>query len=308
MKRIFLLITAAVAAAAITGCYESKLNETDHPTEGKIVIEVALPTTDDGEVLTGDYYVVINGEVLPVDDNGQVQFPDTYEVGTYTAYVYNVPESTTVDATAADVVIAAVDETGVVGIIDGTPGLLYFGTQTFEITADSVTASEVTLVQITCEVNFELELEGTSMDRISNITAMLDGVVQQWDCVNDLPYGSSNSLSPELTQGTTTATSTVKNRVTRADGEEIEVLQGTVYILGVHPDSEQKLTITLEYEDDNPTSHTAKSDITELLNEVNGNKTTAVTMTGTMSTPINSVTGGAIIDWNDTLQGDVTIK
>ncbi len=307
MKRIFLLITAAFAAAAITGCYESKLNETNHPTEGKVVIEVALPTTEDGEPLTGDYYVVINGEILPVDDNGAVQFPDTYEPGTYTVYVYNVPESTTVEATVTDV-IATIDETDVEGIIDSTPGLLYFGTQTFEITADAVTASSVDMVQITCEVSFELELDGTSIDRISNITALLDGVVQQWDCVNDLPYGSSYSLSPELTQGTTTVTSMVKNRVTRADGEEVDVLQGTIYILGTHPDSDQKLTITLDYEDGNPASHYAESDVSELLSEVNSNKTTSVMMTGTMSTPINSVTGGAIIDWNDEVQPDVTIK
>ncbi len=289
-KIIFFIVTASLLAA----CYQTELYNTNHPDAGVVVVKV-----DNLDSATGESYtVVIDGEQIEVGADGSVTFPDTFNPGEYTAYVYNDPEDTSVVAEERSV-IASVDLIDA-STISAQPSILYFGEQRFTVAADGFTTTKVEMVQITRELNFSLELDGDAISRIEKISAILDGVSQQWDCVNDQHYGDSYSVVPTLSQVTPPIS------MSRTEGKTM--LSGRIYLLGINPTAEQTLTITLEYKDDNPQKNeVVVSNISTQLSTFNSNKSAPFELTGTVETPTEVGATGSIINWNENKKSDVTV-
>lgn len=293
MKRVIFL---SLAVALFAGCYRTELNSGTHPDVGVVVVNVDIPTSASGD----SYTLVIDGVEIEVDADGSATFPNTLTPGEYTAYVYNDPDNTSVVADERSV-IASVDLIDA-STISPLPSTLYFGEQRFKISTDGVTTTKVEMVQITRELNFSLELDGDAISRIEKISAILDGVSQQWDCVNDQHYGASYSVVPTLSQ--------VSSPISMSRTEDKTMLSGTIYLLGVDPSAEQKLTITLEYKDDNPQDNeVVVSDISTQLATFNSDKSTPFKLTGTVETPTGvDPTGNTVIKWDEINKDDVTVN
>ncbi len=297
MKRVIFL---SLMALLFAGCYKTEIGNSGGSggNGGDMVFNVDTPPSDAGE----SYTLVVDGEEITVGDDGTVTLPDDMAMGEYTAYVYNDPENTTIESSATDV-IASVEVVSD-GVVSGDAGILYFGKQTIVVSENGVTTTETEMVQITRELNFSLALDGDATNRIERVTALLEGVAQQWDCVNDQPAGDSYAVMPTLTQSTTPGGISA----TRAD--EASILTGKIYLLGVDPTEEQKLTITLEYKDANPSSsEIIVSDVSTQLKEFNSDKSTPLVLSGSVETPTSSsIEGNTIIDWSVNNKDDVTVK
>lgn len=290
MKKILLIL---FVATTMTSCYESVLNYTNHPTEGKVVLVLDEPTYQEDVEAPDSYTATLFGQEITLTD-GVLEFPETIEPGEYTIYVYNQPYGVEVadnslEATAS--VIASVDVTD--GVMLELPDYFYFGYQDIVVTKDAVITSTVEINQISRDLHFSLTLTGSAIQRIVGISATLSGVAQQWSCIDDVPYGTPYTIEPTLTQITT---------------GDVSILSGSLRLLGIHPTETQQLEITLTYEDNNPTTHVVVSDISSLLSTFNDDKSTPLTLIGDVETPSATVQDGTITNWEVVTDDPITVK
>ncbi len=281
--------------ALLTGCYEAEFNTTNHPEQAEVEVTVAAPTLPDGTTYEGSMTLIIDGESYTIEAGDPFSIPDLLDPGVYTYYVYSnhteEEEAATVtydSATGALIASVPVDSEG---NVEPNPNEIYFGTETIEVSADSAVVLDTSTSTLGRDLHFELDLDGDASSLLASFSAMLNGVAQQWDCVNDTPYGSSASVIPSLTYVTNSASSAA----TRAT--ETYHLEGTIHLLGVSTDETQTLTIELTYEGDNPDTHTFESDVTDVLSAFNDDKSTGLTLSNTVETPTSAKPAGSIGDW-----------
>ncbi|MFI3320295.1 MAG: hypothetical protein SNH01_05245 [Rikenellaceae bacterium] len=283
MKKILSILLSALA---FTGCYETVLYNTNHPNEAAVAFEVSLPVTLDGDltlVFGGDAYTCAAGEIF--------ELPKLYLPGEYTYYIYNEPTSESVSYdTSVPSVIATVATTR--SVIESMPDYIYFGMGTVTLEKDTEIVLTPTMNPVIRDLNIELELEGDAKDDLESVTVSLSGVLQQWECISDLPYGTSAEVAPELTITTTTEAVSGSDETTTT-----YLLEGAVRLLGIMPSETQTLSVELNYVGGNPVSHTFTSDVTDLLSTFNDDKSTPMTLSNSVETPTESNPSGSIDDW-----------
>ncbi len=299
MRKLAILLSTAVA---LSGCYETAIYTTDHPSESQVSVEVTIPTDQSsGDAVAESLTIIFNGEEYTTDENGSFD-PGLLDPGTYTYYTYNDPatesgddsKSTITYDSATDMVIASVPTVDSDGNLATDPDQLYFAQSTITLTEDTQNISSTEMEQLIGQLDFRLALDGEAISRLTEINVELNGVAQQWDCVANVPYGSSATVQPELS-----LSSNASAGMTRSD-EVLYYLEGTVSILGVVTDDEQILTVALSYDDDNPGSHTYQSNISEQLADFNDDKSTSTTLENTVATPTETNPSGSIGDWTTT--------
>ncbi len=283
MKKILSILLSALA---FTGCYETVLYNTNHPNEAAVSFEISMPVAFDGDltlVFDGVKYTCTAGEVFEV--------PELYLPGEYTYYIYNEPtsESVSYDASVPSV-IATVATTR--SVIESMPDYIYFGMGTVSLEKDTETVIAPTISPIIRDLNIELTLEGDAKDDLESVTVSLDGVLQQWECISDLPYGTSAEVAPELSVTTSTEAVSGSDETTTT-----YLLEGTVRLLGIMPSETQTLSVELNYVGGNPVTHTFTSDVTDLLSTFNDDKSTSMTLSNSVETPTESNPSGSIDDW-----------
>ncbi len=278
----------------LTGCYKAEFNTTDHPEQAEVTMDVKAPILPNGTIYTGSMTLVINGESYTLEPGESFTIPDLLDPGQYTYYIYsNHPEdgaaSVSYDKQSGSLIASVPVDSN--GNVDPNPNEIYFGTETIEVSADSAVVLNTETSTLGRDLHFVLDVEGDASSKLVGFSAMLNGVAQQWDCVNDTPYGSSASVLPSLTFVTTPLTS-MATRTT-----EKYHLEGTIHLLGVSINETQMLTIDLTYEGGNPSTHTFESDVTDVLSEFNDDKSTSMTLSNTVETPTSAKPEGSIGDW-----------
>lgn len=290
------ILTLLIAVVALTSCYKAKLNTTDHPSKNELTISVEVPIDRDGDALTGDKTIVFEGVEYVVPFGSSFTIPYLLDAGTYTYYVYSNPtsgESVTWDADTNSIIatVALLDDS----TLNPHPEDILFDTETIEILSDSSTTSWSDTVNLIRKLNFELELTGDAINRLSGFSASLNGVAQHWECINNEPYGDGVTVLPTLTKESGSLAATLSRATTSG-----HTLQGTIYLLGVVSDERQNLTIELSYEGEsgilNPSTHTYESDVTDLFSDFNNSST--MTITNIVETPTESNLNGTINDWS----------
>ncbi len=288
MKRI---LTILITTALLASCYEAEL----HEAETEVIFEIETPIGSEGTELTESMIIIFDGEEYVVEPGDTFTLDEFVDLGQYTYYMYTSIEEEDQARVTYDVesgrYIASVDfdENG---NVVSSPNALYFGSGTIEVTVNGAVVEEAVSLPITCDLHFKLELIGDAADRLTGVSAMLDGVAQQWDCIDDVPYGESASVIPTLTKTT--------RSITRSDDSEIHYLEGTVHILGISTGDTQLLTLELTYDDLHPDTHSYTSDVSALLADFNSDKTTSTTLTNSVETPTEANLEGAIGDWDVT--------
>lgn len=292
MKRI--LATTAITAALLTSCYKTDLYDTNHPSQGELTIEITPPTQPDGTDYEDPMILIFDGEEYFINPGDSFD-PGLLDPGTYTYYIYSAPSdgdtSTITYDEEAGTIIASV-EVDSDGNVDPNPNVVYFGTETIVVTEDSVVSLGAESTIVGRDLHFLLYLEGDAAARLTSVEAKLNGVAQQWDCINDTHYGSSASVVPSLTISSTGV------EASKSDDESAEsyYLEGTVHLLGIVSDDTQLLTLELTYEDEHPSSHVFTSDVSDLMSGFNSS--TSMTLTNTVETPTEAGFGGTIGSWS----------
>ncbi len=289
MKRVFLTIIVAVF---MTSCYKSELTNTTHPEMGKVTVDIELPI--DFAPGTDGYTIIFNGMTTSTMDDS-VALDATVEPGEYYIYVYNNVASVSIeDKSATDGIIIATSE------LDGadTKSLadhICFGMQRVVVNADAVVISSVSMFQISRDINFNLQITDGDPNRIISITASLSGITTQWECVGDTPWGTPANIVPTLTQGASIVKSTIDN----------DYISGSIRVFGVNG-TQQILTIELGYDDGK--TQKIVSDISDQLTNANINKTTAITLSGDINTPVEAGQEGTITNWEQINGGSQTVN
>ena len=262
------------------GCVKDELHDTPHPDTGKVT--VTADWADRGEdVGIPAQWTICMGDYTGTE-TGATHSPDyLFSPGDYTLAVYNIPEGITVSGTTA--AVAAADG----GCIVNTPGWLFTSVQEVAIEADTDYELTAVMRQQVRELTLMIEPAGDAADRIETIEGTLSGAAGTLDFATGI-HGTPSEVKLHFTKIT--------------DGNDAGKWTATVRLLGIAGDA-QRLTATLTYTDGNPQPTSLNSDLTAALDGFNDDKTTSLTLGGTLAeTPDEAGFTGEITGW-ETVDG-----
>lgn len=262
-------------------CVKDELHDTPHPDTGKVTVTADWTDRGDGVDIPAEWTVTM-GDYTGTE-TGATHSPDyLFTPGSYTLAVYNPTDGITVSGTTA--AVAAADG----GFIANTPGWLFTSVQEVAIEADTDYELTAVMHQQVRQLTLVIEPTGDAADRIESIVGTLSGAA-----------GTLNFAT-----GTHGTPSEVELRFTKiTSGDDAGKWTATVKLLGIAGDV-QRLTATLTYTDGNPQPTSLNSDLTAALDDFNNDKTTSLTLGGTIAeTPGEAGFTGEITGW-ETVDGN----
>ena len=311
-------------AATMTGCVKDELHDTLHPDHGKAAVTVDWANRGGGIAVPESWTVCIGN--YTGEETGAVHAPDyLFEPGDYRITVYNPAKDITVSGTTATVTyadaadrqavasgvrpkgrisrLAKVQEPEFVGvnvdsrnehnadiILSGTPGWLFTSVQNVTIKKDCDHEFTAAMKQQIRELTLVIEPKGDAKERIIAITGTLSGAAGLLDFATDIHDKPSNiSLTfKKITEGTDAGKWTA-----------------TVRLLGI-AGTKQTLRGIITFEGSNPADMPLESDLTASLKDFNGDKTTPLTLGGTLTkTPTEGGFATTITGWKEADAGGV---
>ena len=283
------LLAAALLLAA-TSCVKDELHDTPHPDTGRITVTADWTDRGDGVDIPAEWTVTMSD--YTGTETGESHAPDyLFNPGNYTLAAYNTPENITVSGTIATVAKAHGDATDL--FISDAPGWLMTSVQ--EVTIEADTDYELTAVmhQQVRQLTLVIEPAGDAADRIETIEGTLSGSAGTLDFATGT-HGTPSEVELHFTKIT--------------EGDNAGKWMATVRLLGIAGDA-QRLTATLTYIDGNPQPTSLNSDLTAALDDFNDNKTTPLTLGGTLAeTPDEAGFTGEITGWETVDSGDASAE
>ena len=265
------------------GCVKDELHDTPHPDTGKVTVTADWSDRGEGVDIPAEWTVTMGG--YTGTETGATHSPDyLFNPGSYTLAVYNPADGITVSGMTA--AVAAADG----GCIVNTPGWLFTSVQEVEIEADTDYSLTAVMHQQVRELTLVIEPTGDAAERIESIEGTLSGAAGTLD----------------FATGTHGTPSEVELRFTKiTSGDDACKWTATVRLLGIAGNS-QRLTATLTYTDGNPQPTSLNSDLTAALDGFNDDKTTPLTLGGTLAeTPDEAGFTGEITGWETVDSGGV---
>ena len=268
------------------GCVKDELHDTPHPDTGKVTVTANWADRGEGVDIPAEWTLTM-GDYTGTE-TGATHSPDyLFNPGSYTLAVYNPADGITVSGTTA--AVAAADGSFITGI----PGWLFTSVQEVAIEADTDYELTAAMRQQVRLLTLVIEPTGDAADRIETIEGTLSGAAGTLD----------------FATGTHGTPSEVELRFTKiTSGNDAGKWTATVRLLGTAGDT-QRLTATLAYTDGNPADTSLESDLTAVLNGFNEDKTTPLTLGGTVvETPDEAGFTGEITDWEEVDGGQVNAE
>ncbi|MFI3249193.1 MAG: hypothetical protein R3Y39_08720, partial [Rikenellaceae bacterium] len=264
MKKI-LISLSLMAAVAFAGCHKSETDTsgTDTPdSESSVTITIVEPTLEDATTTSYDYTATINGEEMEVDGL-TITLPADMAAASYTLYVYNTPETieieNTTSADGGDIIATVVSDGEYLASPDEN---LLFGSLTFTYEEGVDAAHTLTLSPLLYNLNYEIDLGDTA---VSSLSATIDGLTQQWDCINDTTYcDGEGSILIDMVESSVVS-------LTRSQAK----YKGSVLILGINPKSAKSVVIEGVTTDNE--SFTITDDLAEIFEELFDDSSTTTT-------------------------------
>lgn len=265
------------------GCVKDELHDTPHPDTGKVTVTADWSDRGEGVDIPAEWTVTMGG--YTGTETGATHSPDyLFNPGSYTLAVYNPADGITVSGMTA--AVAAADG----GCIVNTPGWLFTSVQEVEIEADTDYSLTAVMHQQVRELTLVIEPTGDAAERIESIEGTLSGAAGTLDFATG-------------THGTPSEVKLYFTKIT--EGDDVGKWMATVRLLGIAGNS-QRLTATLTYTDDNPQPTSLNSDLTAALDGFNDDKTTPLTLGGTLAeTPDEAGFTGEITGWETVDSGGV---
>lgn len=294
-KTRYIIGIATAATLLLTSCIEDELFNTPHPDHGKVAVTVDWSNRGEGvdiptslEVNIGDYTWEVNIGDYTGTETSAIQAPaHLFEPGNYTLVTHNPANGIAVNGTTATVA------TTNGSFITANPDWLLTAVQEVTINADTDHEFTVPMGQQVRELTLIIEPRGDAADRIESIEGKLSGAAGSMDFATDT-HGTPSEVELSFTKITS--------------GADAGKWTATVRLLGIAGDA-QRLTATLTYTDDNPRSHLLESDLTASLADFNADKTTPLTLGGTIAeTPTEAGFSATITDWEKVTEGPIDVK
>ena len=262
------------------GCVKDELHDTPHPDTGSITVTADWTGRGEGVDIPAEWTVTM-GDYTGTE-TGETHAPDyLFNPGSYTLAVYNPADGITVSGTTA--AVAAADG----GFIVNTPGWLFTSVQEVAIEADTDYELTAIMQQQVRELTLMIEPAGDAAERIESIGGTLSGAAGSLDFATGT-HGTPSEVELHFTKITS--------------GDDAGKWMATVRLLGIAGDA-QRLTATLTYTDGNPQPTSLNSDLTAALDGFNDDKTTPLTLGGTLAeTPDEAGFTGEITGW-ETVDG-----
>ena len=273
--RHYINMMGMAAAVLLSSCVKDTLYDTSHPDKGAVAISLTGVSADE------DFAVDIDGKVADITGS-PFTYPDLLAPGTYRMVVYNRVEGFTFDGQTARV-NAHTDGTSVISL----PGYLKTVNQEITVTADDTLRVNAVPVQRVRDLHFELEVTQGRPELIQSVTATLSGIAGAFDMEKGQTTGEPTSTVFSFTRNESKLTADVR-------------LLGTMGAV-------QTLVLDIVFTDDGRTQHT-EIDLTEPLEDFNGDMTTGYQVEGTLETPVGMEEGnGEITGWEQVDGGDVNV-
>lgn len=265
------------------GCVKDELHDTPHPDTGKVTVTADWSDRGEGVDIPAEWTVTMGG--YTGTETGATHSPDyLFNPGSYTLAVYNPADGITVSGMTA--AVAAADG----GCIVNTPGWLFTSVQEVEIEADTDYSLIAVMHQQVRELTLVIEPTGDAAERIESIEGTLSGAAGTLDFATGT-HGTPSEVKLHFTKIT--------------EGDDVGKWMATVRLLGIAGNS-QRLTATLTYTDGNPQPTSLNSDLTAALDGFNDDKTTPLTLGGTLAeTPDEAGFTGEITGWETVDSGGV---
>ena len=265
------------------GCVKDELHDTPHPDTGKVTVTADWSDRGEGVDIPAEWTVTMGG--YTGTETGATHSPDyLFNPGSYTLAVYNPADGITVSGMTA--AVAATDG----GCIVNTPGWLFTSVQEVEIEADTDYSLTAVMHQQVRELTLVIEPTGDAAERIESIEGTLSGAAGTLDFATGT-HGTPSEVKLHFTKIT--------------EGDDVGKWMATVRLLGIAGNS-QRLTATLTYTDGNPQPTSLNSDLTAALDGFNDDKTTPLTLGGTLAeTPDEAGFTGEITGWETVDSGGV---
>ena len=276
---------AATLLLAATSCVKDELHDTPHPDHGKITVTADWSDRGDGVDIPAEWTVTM-GDYAGTETGATHAADYLFEPGQYTLAAYNTPEDITITGTTATVV----QETGNGTYISNAPGWLFTSVREVGIEADTDHELTAMMRQQVRQLTLVIEPMGDAAERIESIEGSLSGAAGTLDFATGA-YGAASDVALRFTKITS--------------GGDAGKWTATVRLLGIAGDT-QRLTATLTYADGNPQPTSLESDLTAALADFNSDKTSPLTLGGTMAeTPTEAGVEAGITDWEKTDGGGV---
>ena len=268
------------------GCVKDELHDTPHPDTGKVTVTANWTDRGEGVDIPAEWTLTM-GDYTGTE-TGATHSPDyLFEPGSYTLVAHSPADGMTVSGTTA--AVAAADG----GFIVNTPGWLFTSVQEVAIEADTDYSLTAAMRQQVRLLTLVIEPTGDAADRIETIEGTLSGAAGTLDFATGT-HGTPSEVELHFTKIT--------------DGDDADKWMATVRLLGIAGDA-QRLTATLAYTDGNPQPTSLNSDLTAVLNGFNEDKTTPLTLGGTVvETPGEAGFTGEITDWEEVDGGHVNAE
>ena len=265
------------------GCVKDELHDTPHPNTGKVTVTADWSDRGEGVDIPAEWTVTMGG--YTGTETGATHSPDyLFNPGSYTLAVYNPADGITVSGMTA--AVAAADG----GCIVNTPGWLFTSVQEVEIEADTDYSLTAVMHQQVRQLTLVIEPTGDAAERIESIEGTLSGAAGTLDFATGT-HGTPSEVKLHFTKIT--------------EGDDVGKWMATVRLLGIAGNS-QRLTATLTYTDGNPQPTSLNSDLTAALDGFNDDKTTPLTLGGTLAeTPDEAGFTGEITGWETVDSGGV---
>lgn len=265
------------------GCVKDELHDTPHPDTGKVTVTADWSDRGEGVDIPAEWTVTMGG--YTGTETGATHSPDyLFNPGSYTLAVYNPADGITVSGMTA--AVAAADG----GCIVNTPGWLFTSVQEVEIEADTDYSLTAVMHQQVRQLTLVIEPTGDAAERIESIEGTLSGAAGTLDFATGT-HGTPSEVKLHFTKIT--------------EGDDVGKWMATVRLLGIAGNS-QRLTATLTYTDGNPQPTSLNSDLTAALDGFNDDKTTPLTLGGTLAeTPDEAGFTGEITGWETVDSGGV---
>lgn len=265
------------------GCVKDELHDTPHPDTGKVTVTADWSDRGEGVDIPAEWTVTMGG--YTGTETGATHSPDyLFNPGSYTLAVYNPADGITVSGMTA--AVAAADG----GCIVNTPGWLFTSVQEVEIEADTDYSLTAVMHQQVRELTLVIEPTGDAAERIESIEGTLSGAAGTLDFATGT-HGTPSEVKLHFTKIT--------------EGDDVGKWMATARLLGIAGNS-QRLTATLTYTDGNPQPTSLNSDLTAALDGFNDDKTTPLTLGGTLAeTPDEAGFTGEITGWETVDSGGV---
>ena len=280
------------AAVLLSSCVKDTLYDTPHPDYGKIAVTADWSARGEGIDIPATWTVNM-GDYTGTETSATHAPDHLFAPGSYTLAVWNPAEGITVSGTTATVAAATGNRAGTDAFVNNTPGWFFTYTEQLSIEKDKDYPLTAVMQQQVRELTLMIEPAGDAADRIESIGGTLSGAAGTLDFATGT-HGTPSEVELHFTKIT--------------EGDDAGKWMATVRLLGIAGDA-QRLTATLTYTDGNPQPTSLNSDLTSALNGFNEDKTTPLTLGGTVvETPGEAGFTGEITDWEEVDGGHVNAE